>query len=109
MANHHSVRPSYRRTAQQFQQLFDTNVDMYVMGKEKRYSKAEAVSNMSKFFDTHKVNSFRMVHSGESRGHRDPIMRSHQLNTDKKNYRVYVYYNSEGGKKLINELRIEDN
>ena len=91
-----------------FSNLFDSKVDMYVMGKEQRLSKGDAVKTMDNFFASNHVNSFKLVHSGESRG-QGSNYEIHQLQTDKRTYRVYVYYNSEGGKKLINELRIEDN
>jgi len=91
-----------------FTAIFDSNVDTYVMGKDRRLSKAEAVKVMDSFFATHAVNGVKMVHSGESRG-QGSNYEIYELSTNKKAYRVYVYYKTDGGKKLVSELRIEDN
>jgi len=91
-----------------FTALFDSNVDTYVMGKEKRLSKGDAVKVMDTFFASHTVQGVKMVHSGESRG-QGSNYEIYELNTNKNVYRVYVYYKTDGGKKLISELRIEDN
>lgn len=91
-----------------FTNLLDTKVDLYILGKEKYLSQAEAVKTLDAFFASHSVKGFKLVHSGESRG-QGSNYQIHQLQTDKGTYRVYSYYDSEGGKKLISELRIEQN
>lgn len=94
--------------SEEFRQLFDKNVDMFVLNKERRATTAEAVATMEAFFQTHAVQSFKMMHSGESRG-QSSNYEIHELATDKGKYRVYVYYKADGSKKLISELRIENN
>ena len=91
-----------------FSSLFDSQVDMFVMNKENTYSKADAVKLMESFFKVHKVHSFERMHSGSSRGQSSNYEIAH-LNTDKGAYRVYLYYENSSGKKLISELRIENN
>lgn len=91
-----------------FSSLLDSKVDLYILGKENYVSRSEAVKSLESFFATHKVSDFKLVHSGESRG-QGSNYQIHQLQTDKGAYRVYTYVDSDGGKKVISELRIEKN
>jgi len=104
-----SVEEAFRKeNAQAFGHHFHADVEMSLLGKDNRYSKADAIGLMEKFFSLHVVQSFSKVHSGSSRGKVSNYYIG-QLTTDKGVYRVYIYYDVHGDKKDIHELRIEKN
>lgn len=102
-----SLEESFRKeNAQAFKNHFHSEVDMYIPGKDNRYSKADAVGIMEAFFSVHAVRSFKKMHSGASRG-KDSNYYIGQLDTDKGVYRVYIFFDVHDGKRDIHELRIE--
>ena len=81
-------------------------VELCVPGKTGSFSKTEASNLLKSFFDTHQVKGYEAKHSGNQR-ERGSNYTIGSLKTDKATYRVYVYYDNSGGKKLIEELCIE--
>ena len=84
----------------------DTNVEMTLLDKQNVYDKTQATAALKDFFSRNKPRSFNPVHQGTSRGNTSHYTIG-DMNTASGNYRVYLYYKSNGGGVLIQEMRIE--
>jgi hypothetical protein len=87
----------------------DANVEMNLLGKADLYNKGQAIQALTDFFGRNKPRTFNAGHAGSSKGNNSHYITG-DLATGGGNFRVYLYYNSDGGDKLvIKEIRIEKN
>jgi hypothetical protein len=81
-------------------------VELSIGDKEELLLKSEVVSRLNAFYSTHPARGFKAMHSGNSKA-KESNYTIGELLTDSGNYRVYIYFTQEGGKRMIAELRIE--
>lgn len=81
-------------------------IDLCLVVNEQTLPKSRAIQELKNFFASHKVQSYKPMHSGGGEGHSKSYSISN-LSTSKGDFRVYVYYKKPGGKLLIEEIRIE--
>ena len=86
--------------------FLDTSVELTLLDKQNVYDKSQATSALRDFFSRNKPRSFNPVHQGTSRGNTSHYTIG-DMSTASGNYRVYLYYKSNGGGVLIQEIRIE--
>ena len=86
--------------------FLDTTVELTLLDKQNVYDKSQATSALRDFFSRNKPRSFNAVHQGTSRGNTSHYTIG-DMGTASGNYRVYLYYKSNGGSVLIQEIRIE--
>lgn len=92
--------------AQVLSQHFGGNVEVGVLGQQKTYSKAQAVSTVQRFFDQYKPTSFSQVHKGTSPDGKSKYCIG-DLQAGGKSFRVYIYMDDTSGKTVIKELRFD--
>jgi hypothetical protein len=86
--------------------FLDASVELTLIDKQNVYDKSQATSALRDFFSRNKPRSFNPVHQGTSRGNASHYTIG-DMTTASGNYRVYLYYKSNGGGVLIQEMRIE--
>jgi hypothetical protein len=86
--------------------FLDTSVELTLLDKQNVYDKTQATTALKDFFSHNKPRSFNPVHQGTSRGNTSHYTIG-DMTTASGNYRVYLYYKSNGGGVLIQEMRIE--
>ena len=86
--------------------FLDTTVELTLLDKQNVYDKSQATSALRDFFSHNKPRSFNPVHQGTSRGNTSHYTIG-DMSTASGTYRVYLYYKSNGGGVLIQEIRIE--
>lgn len=86
--------------------FLDASVELTLLDKQNVYDKSQATSALRDFFSHNKPRSFNAVHQGTSRGNTSHYTIG-DMGTASGNYRVYLYYKSNGGSVLIQEIRIE--
>lgn len=91
--------------AEGLSKYFDSKVEIEILDNEDVYSKTDAKKIVKSFFAKHQPKSFNKVHQGQSKG-KDGKYFIGNLKTGSKEYRVYIYTSTKGGKSLIQELRI---
>ncbi len=84
----------------------DANIEMSLLGKQDLYNKSQAIQALNDFFGRNKPRSFNAGHAGSSKGNNSHYTTG-DLTTSSGNFRVYLYYNTEGDKVIIKEIRIE--
>lgn len=85
---------------------FGAKVELTINDREAHLSKLEAETRLKEFYSTHQAKGFKAVHSGNSKSNESNYTIG-ELLTDKGNYRVYIYFLSDGGRRVVAELRIE--
>jgi hypothetical protein len=85
---------------------FGSKVELTINDREAHLSKPEAETRLKEFYSTHQAKGFKAVHSGNSKSNESNYTIG-ELLTDKGNYRVYIYFTSDGGRRIVAELRIE--
>jgi Domain of unknown function (DUF4783) len=86
--------------------FLDTSVELTLIDKQNVYDKTQATAALRNFFSQNKPRSFNSVHQGTSRGNTSHYTIGDMVTTSG-SYRVYLYYKSNGGGVLIQEMRIE--
>jgi hypothetical protein len=86
--------------------FLDASVELTLIDKQNVYDKTQATTALKDFFSRNKPRSFNPVHQGTSRGSASHYTIG-DMTTASGNYRVYLYYKSNGGGVLIQEMRIE--
>ncbi|MEO0041300.1 MAG: hypothetical protein RL329_748 [Bacteroidota bacterium] len=86
----------------------DANVEMNLAGKQDFYNKNQAVQALNDFFTKNKPRNFNAGHVGSSKGNNSHYTTG-DLATAGGNFRVYLYYNTDGEKVIIKEIRIDKN
>ena len=81
-------------------------VELSIGDKEEFLLKAEVVSRLNAFYSTHPAKGYKAMHSGNSKTNESNYTIG-ELLTDSGNFRIYIYFTQEGGKRTIAELRIE--
>jgi len=84
---------------------FDTNVEITILDKESVYSKAQAEMVLSSFFTKNPVQSFELIHRGNSgEGSAYAIGK---LKTGTNMFRTYFFVKQKGNNSFIQEMRFE--
>lgn len=92
--------------AKQVSAFFGPTVDLTLLDKEEVYGKGQAELILRDFYAKNPPKSFQLIHKGGSQeGTLYGI--GTFLSTNGKSFRVSFYLKNSGGKKLIQELRIE--
>jgi hypothetical protein len=84
----------------------DANIEMSLLGKPDLYNKNQATQALNDFFGKNKPRNFNAGHAGSSKGNNSHYTTG-DLTTHNGNFRVYLYYNTDGDKVIIKEIRIE--
>ena len=84
----------------------DANIEMSLLGKQDFYNKSQAIQVLNDFFGKNKPRSFNTGHAGSSKGNNSHYTTG-DLTTSGGNFRVYLYYNTDGDKVILKEIRIE--
>lgn len=85
---------------------FGNTVELSIGDHDGTLTKAEAENRLRDFYTTNVPRGFKPIHTGTSSGN-DSTYNIGELTTDKRNFRVYIYFTQEGTKKQITELRFE--
>ena len=85
---------------------FDDNVELSLPSEDGIYGKQKAVERLNQFFGQHTIKGFSQVHEGSSKGHAAKYCIGN-LQTDKGNFRVYMFVEIEQNRYSLQELRIE--
>lgn len=85
---------------------FDAEVELSILDDDDVYSKAQAQQVMQKFFTNNKPSSFAKQHEGKSPSGANYCIGT--LKTNNGSYRVSIHAKSIGGKKVVQQLTIED-
>ena len=83
---------------------FDNTVEITVNGKSTNYSKAQGEVVLRDFFANNTVNSFSVLHQGESGGSEFCIG---TLTTSNGNYRTTLNLKKKGDKQTLQEIKFE--
>ncbi len=86
---------------------FRENVDLSILGKENLYSKSQAEQILQHFFETHKPESFKIIHKGNAKASEYFI--GELIDTKKGKYRVTFNRKSINNKQVVTSLTIEQN
>ncbi len=91
--------------AKEVAKYFDTNVEITILDKEAVYSKVQAEMVLRDFFSKNPVQSFEVVHRGNSgEGSSYGIG---PLKSANQSFRVYYYVKQKGAVAAIQEMRFE--
>ncbi|MEM1326483.1 MAG: DUF4783 domain-containing protein [Bacteroidota bacterium] len=85
---------------------FDDNVELSLPSEDGIYGKAKAVEKLNQFFGQHTIKGFSQVHEGSSKGNAAKYCIGN-LQTDKGNFRVYMFVEVDQNRYSLQELRIE--
>lgn len=85
---------------------FADEVELSILDDDDVYSKAQAKQVMQKFFASNKPSSFSKQHEGKSPSGANYCIGT--LTTNNGSYRVSIHAKSIGGKKVVQQLSIED-
>ncbi|NNC95849.1 MAG: DUF4783 domain-containing protein [Chitinophagales bacterium] len=92
--------------AKELARQLDEVVEITILDKEASYSKAQAEMVLKDFFDSHKPESFEIIHKGSSNeGSKYGIGK---LITDNGNFRTYVLAKQKGSVFLIQKISFEE-
>jgi len=86
---------------------FNTMVDLSLPGYEDTYSKTQAGQILKDFFAQNPVQKFKITKQGASEDGSQYAIG--ELETSKKNYRVYFLIKAVGGNNLVHQLQIQEN
>ena len=92
-------------TAKELSRFFNENLELEVEGKENVYSKSQAERIMDNFFTKYPPKDFEFVHKV---GKEEAQYAIGKLTTFNGNFRVVMLLKNKNGKKLIHQLRIEN-
>ena len=85
---------------------FDNEVEISIMDDDNVYAKAQAKQVMTKFFASYKPASFAKQHEGTSPSGANYCIGI--LKTSKGAFRVSIHAKSIGGKKVVQQVQIEE-
>ena len=85
---------------------FNNTVDLIIKSEEGTYSKIQAEQIVKKFFTTHPVVKYTMVHTGKAKD--GSSFEIGKLQTKAGIYRTYFLLKTEGNSQKIHQFRIED-
>ncbi len=87
--------------------FFDSSVDVNILGDNGTYSKSQAEQMLKSFFTKNKVSSFKVIHNVNSPSGSSSSFVG-QLNSNGKNYRLFVLMSDSGSSKIIQEITIKE-
>lgn len=93
--------------AKQLSQYFGPTLDLTILNQEDVYSKAQAELILKDFFAKNSCKSFTILHKGASKEGTQYAIGNLQTG-NAKSFRVSFYLKNNGGKILLQELRIEN-
>lgn len=85
---------------------FDATLEITVLDKQDVLDKTKATETLKNFFAKNKPRAYNSVHQGSSKGSASHYTIG-DMQTSGGNFRVYIYYKSNGSNILIQEIRIE--
>ena len=85
---------------------FDEKVEIAVLDNDEVYSKLDAEKVMKSFFSDYKPSSFSKEHEGTSPSGANYFIGV--LKTTKGTYRVFIHAKQVDGKKIIQQIQIEE-
>lgn len=85
---------------------FDSEVEIAIMDNDDVYPKAQAKQIMEKFFTSYKPSSFSKQHEGTSPSGSNYCIG--MLKTSKGVFRVSIHAKSINGKKVVQQVQIEE-
>lgn len=85
---------------------FEDMLEVCILEDQSLYSKSEATSMISNFFQKNKPSGFKEMHQGSSKG-KDSKYTIGQLETSNGSYRVYIFATQQGNKVSIQEIRFD--
>lgn len=85
---------------------FDATLEITLIDKQDVLDKTKATETLRNFFTKNKPRSYNAVHQGSSKGSASHYTIG-DMQTSGGNFRVYIYYKSNGNNVLIQEIRIE--
>lgn len=85
---------------------FDNEVEISIMDEDNVYAKAQAKQVMEKFFSSYKPASFAKQHEGTSPSGANYCIGI--LKTSKGTFRVSIHAKSISGKKIVQQVQIEE-
>ena len=88
-------------------QYFDDKVDIAILDNEDTYDKANAEIIVKEFFVKNKPNAYAQVHKGVSKKENSQYSIGN-LKASAGTFRVYLYMKVQGGKYIIQEMRIDE-
>ena len=93
--------------AHQLATFFGSSIDLTIMDQENVYSKAQAEFVLKDFFSKNHPKSFNIIHKGSSpEGTQYAI--GNLISANGKTFRTSFYLKNNGGKYILQELRIEN-
>lgn len=93
--------------AHQLATFFGNSIDLTIMDQENVYSKAQAEFVLKDFFSKNHPKSFNIIHKGSSpEGTQYAI--GNLISANGKTFRTSFYLKNNGGKYILQELRIEN-
>lgn len=93
--------------AHQLATFFGNSIDLTIMDQENVYSKAQAEFVLKDFFSKNHPKSFTIIHKGSSpEGTQYAI--GNLISANGKTFRTSFYLKNNGGKYILQELRIEN-
>ncbi|NQY67655.1 MAG: DUF4783 domain-containing protein [Flavobacteriales bacterium] len=93
-------------SANELSKYFDSNIDLKIMDKANSYSSSQAKLILKDFFDSHRPESFHVVHEGNSAN--DIKYYIGTLKSKSSDFRVYIYLRGNKNKVTIQEISIEE-
>lgn len=84
---------------------FSASVELVILNVENVYSKSQAEQILKDFFQSHKPNSFTIIHEG---GKEKSIYAIGTLSTNNGTFRVYILLKETNNTYYIHQLRIEN-
>jgi Domain of unknown function (DUF4783) len=88
----------------QLSAFFDISVDISLPDKSDTYSKAQAEMVIGDFFNTNRVQNFKITQQGESGG---TFFCAGILQTRAGNYRTTLFFKHKGDKHFLQEIRFQ--
>lgn len=85
---------------------FNDNVDLTILDDEDVYSKIQAEQIVKRFFSSHPVQKYEVVHVGNAKD--GSAFEIGKLTSKGKVYRTYYLLKGNGEKQKIHQFRIED-
>lgn len=93
--------------AEQLAPYMPGELELCIINQEQTVSKAKALQDLKNFFSSHKVVSYKPLHSGGSKDQAKSYTIG-QLSTSNGDFRVYIYYKANGDSYQVQEIRIEE-
>lgn len=85
---------------------FANSVDVTILDYQDFLEKGATIQKVNSFFADKEVTGYKIIHEGKSKG-KDSVYTIGTLKTDQGEFKIYMFITSQGGKHLIEEIKIE--